>query len=579
MKKLFISLLVLFLVLSGCTGNKKVTDRTEWSSISNEEQKSFDEWQRKWFVDTAKESYSFMRFNIKDPKAYGIEEYTPGFGEVFEDDATKYKEKLAELLKFDKSKLNKDQQLSYDSVKFTLEKEIAILEMEDDYSFAFTPNSGLNNNLITNLTEFVIRNEQDVKEFIQFVADASRVIEEGIKLTREQAEKGFVQNDVTIDSIIEQVSRFLSSGSDNEILVAFKDKASKLNLANYSDYEQELTSVVNNSVIPSYRKIAEMYAGLKGKCSTLGRLYDYKDGTKYYELYIADRLGDDTNPNEIAQVMEDAAFTQLQNILAVVNSVDIPSGYAPEDVYELMEALKNKSAVDFEPLKEVSYTIDFLNPTVTSDNVAAYYVSPPYDAPTDNVIKVNPTFSENDPDGLASTLAHEGYPGHLYQNVYYMQKHPNSEIRQVVSYLGYGEGWAQYAGLKSYEYFLTDEKAIQYLQSYDQFSYYSYAYLDIMIHYNGWNKDDCIKFYEQFFQPETAKNVGSSIYDANVGDPGVFLPYAWGMYQMVKYHEEAKSVLGKKYSGLALNKLIADVGNVPLFLVEEEVKAFIKENK
>ncbi|WP_289445788.1 DUF885 family protein, partial [Klebsiella pneumoniae] len=50
---------------------------------------------------------------------------------------------------------------------------------------------------------------------------------------------------------------------------------------------------------------------------------------------------------------------------------------------------------------------------------------------------------------LYTTLAHEGYPGHLYQTTYYASQNP-SPIRSLLNFGGYVEGWATYAEMCSY---------------------------------------------------------------------------------------------------------------------------------
>ena len=64
----------------------------------------------------------------------------------------------------------------------------------------------------------------------------------------------------------------------------------------------------------------------------------------------------------------------------------------------------------------MDYRVNYLDASVASDLVSAYYVVPPIDSPSKNVIKVNP--NNTDLVSLFSTLAHEGFPGHLYQNNY-----------------------------------------------------------------------------------------------------------------------------------------------------------------
>ena len=50
---------------------------------------------------------------------------------------------------------------------------------------------------------------------------------------------------------------------------------------------------------------------------------------------------------------------------------------------------------------------------------------------------------------LFTTLAHEGYPGHLYQTTYYANTNPDP-LRNLLNFSGYVEGWATYAEMCSY---------------------------------------------------------------------------------------------------------------------------------
>ena len=50
---------------------------------------------------------------------------------------------------------------------------------------------------------------------------------------------------------------------------------------------------------------------------------------------------------------------------------------------------------------------------------------------------------------LFTTLAHEGYPGHLYQTIFYESTDPDP-VRSIFNFGGYVEGWATYAEMCSY---------------------------------------------------------------------------------------------------------------------------------
>ena len=73
---------------------------------------------------------------------------------------------------------------------------------------------------------------------------------------------------------------------------------------------------------------------------------------------------------------------------------------------------------------------------------------PAIDNIEENVIYINQGHMGNDLT-LFTTLAHEGYPGHLYQTVFYESTDPDP-IRSLMDFGGYVEGWATYAEMGSY---------------------------------------------------------------------------------------------------------------------------------
>ena len=86
-------------------------------------------------------------------------------------------------------------------------------------------------------------------------------------------------------------------------------------------------------------------------------------------------------------------------------------------------------------------------------------------------------------------MAHEGYPGHMYQTNYFNQ-HNTCNLRNVLDFQGYIEGWGTYA--EYYAYTLDhgmEEQVGELLQHNAAFTLALYALLDINIHYEGWDMD------------------------------------------------------------------------------------------
>lgn len=137
---------------------------------------------------------------------------------------------------------------------------------------------------------------------------------------------------------------------------------------------------------------------------------------------------------------------------------------------------------------------DYLSP--------AFYLTPPMDTGTPNVIYINPAASYQGLE-LFTTLAHEGFPGHLYQTVTFERQNP-SGIRNLLCTSGFAEGWATYIEPFAYQYaagYIKDPSAtelarISWLNR--SINLCMYSLLDIEIHYNGWTQAEAASFLKAF---------------------------------------------------------------------------------
>ena len=589
MKKLLLIILSVLMLFTTAACKKKDNGGKEDPVIDNietEVQKRFDELQKQWFKEDMESDYTNVHFSIVEPAKYGIKDLEVTLGDVSyemtEEDKKSLddlKARIEKLKEFKLEDLTADQQIMYECMQYYFDLNIGFYETEKDYTFAFTPNSGNNNNLITLFTEFDFRNEQDFRDYITLLKDTGRYIDQCIEYTRRQAADGIVQPDSVIDSVIEQCERFTANVDNNEVIKVFVEAINKVNMTGSQELIDEVTAAAKEILIPAYKRIIEFYdSELRGKCTTSGVMADYEGGKELYSLIVRNKISTDKSVAEIENDVE-AALEGAYNRIIRNSRVSITEGYGFSDPYEIFSHLISSMANDFPDIPKVDYTIAFLDKSVTSDNNSAYYLIAPIDDPNKNVVKVNPTFVERDPDGLCITLAHEGYPGHLYQHSYYSINHPGNEYRYVMDFLGYAEGWAEYCENRAYNYFLKNSKEVAYLQDNNMFSYLMYAYTDLKMHYDGWGIKEIEQFLSSYFVESYAEQIAPDIYETNLGDPGLFLPYGAGMMYMTNMMEDAKSAMGNKFDFKAYNKVVLDTGAAPFHILQKQVQKYIDKNK
>ena len=584
------------------------------------EDENFNTLTKDWFVEDVSGDYLNLRFSVLDFSKYNIEkpEVTLGSADPFaglSETLDWYNERIKTLNDYDTSKLSAHQLITYKTLLDYYQQQKAYYEFGKDYRFLFTPMSGDNNNLITNLSELKMRDEQDVKDLIILASDASRYIDEAIEYTRQQAKKGIVQPDSVQQEVIDSCKTFVAKVSDNALITCFKEQIADLKLANQAAYIEEYSDIVINQIIPAYQRIINMYRNeLSGKAKNSGAICDYADGKELYKMIFQTYTGTSEDPAEVAETLwkvvaeliekeselgnehpetyyayygidYEATLKGIQQ--GTIDSSD-PDQYIKldnannqfgmSDPATIIAAFREALKTDYPSSPDVSVTADYLDESIATDGIVAYYVNASVDGYLkDNVIKVNKKYSDDDPDSLCSTLAHEGFPGHCYQITYYLDKFQDDIIRNTVNYLGYTEGWAMMAEDQAYKYLTSDSNLAQMYQLEDEMGYYIQAALDIEVNYNGLSaKEIAEKLVENVYTymdatDEAIIKMAESVYTTLVGDPGTYLSYGYGYYSMLKLRTTAQEALGKKFNLKNFYQAVLDTGATSFEILNEAV--------
>jgi uncharacterized protein (DUF885 family) len=579
-RKILIMILAALLLLPyGCTRKEN-----PGKPVTSEE---FAELTLQWFKEDVSADPIDLHFSLTHPEKYGISELGTSLGEVdSDDDGSQLRERIRTLEEMSTDQLTEDQKLAYASMLDYYRCQLGWYELEEDYTFVFTPNSGVNNNLITSFTEFVPRNEEEVRQLIALVKDSGRYLDDCVAYTREQFDKGIVQTDGVIDSVIDSMERFISKTEDNEVIRTFNENLEALNLDGEAEYKAQMRSAVLDEMLPGYRKAISLLRELRGSGKAKGPLNNYgKAGREYYEQLFREKSSSSKSVAEWEKLLKKKINTLVSEEISLARKnystymkwVNGQYNYGLDEAYEIFTALKQNLVTEYPQYPEVDYTIDYLDPSVTSDNIAAYYLIAPFDdIQSVNVVRANPNFALNDPNGYVVTLAHEGYPGHLYQTTYYYTNHPDQAIRYALNFSGYTEGWAMYAEESAMGYFTEDGVVVRLDRTDNQLNYYLEAYLDILVNYEGYSVE---KLADEMDALGLNSEVAQDIYDVLVGDPAVFVPYSIGLYEMIRLRDMAQEKLGSAYDAISYNKVILDAGATSFDILEQQVSDYIKAGK
>lgn len=197
----------------------------------------------------------------------------------------------------------------------------------------------------------------------------------------------------------------------------------------------------------------------------------------------------------------------------------------------------------------------------------AFYMIPAIDNTQNNVIYIN---AGHIPDDLSlfTTLAHEGYPGHLYQNVYYMNQNPDP-IRCLLGYGGYTEGWATYSEMMSYYFAPVPKENAVIMQKNTSILLGLYALADMGIHYDGWDLSDTIDFFSNY--GITGSDTVSEIYNLIISDPANYLKYYIGYLEFLELKKYAIKEWGDDFTQERFHRIVLETGPAPFKILRRQI--------
>ncbi|MDE7014646.1 MAG: DUF885 domain-containing protein, partial [Kineothrix sp.] len=347
-------------------------------------------------------------------------------------------------------------------------------------------------------------------------------------------------------------------------------------------YLSENSRLLKTVMLPAYEKIGDELILLQGSGENENGLSYYPEGKEYYLYLVRSNTGSYRDMEEIKTLLLqdfsrnfDAMRALLQSHPELVSSAALPDGpFAYEEPEDMLKSLQQMMVSDFPALSDVAEdtmpvcTVKSISKNLQEYCSPAFYLTPPLDDIRENVIYINP---KNNPFGveLYTTLAHEGYPGHLYQTVYsqlFFQKTEVNPVRCLLSYGGYVEGWAMYVELKAYDFAKTlmaqaapETESLYELYKLDrQIQLCLYSLLDIAIHHEGATYGQVHKILSSVGISDPAST--RSIYEYIVEEPTNYLKYYLGYLEIMNLKAEAQKIWGNAYSEYRFHKFYLENG-------------------
>lgn len=573
-KKIFLILpcCLLVILISFLSGN------AFWSSLHAESSdRQFRTFTRSLFQTEVSANTISLHYTLRSPSDYGIADIPATYGSLSSDPVAakaSVRNVLSSLQEFDPDTLSSENALTF-KILDTYLKNASTGTDYLLYQEPLGPVSGIHTQLPVLLSEYSFYDTQDVETYLALLKETPSYFDSVIRFEQKKAASGLFMPDYQADSVLDTCQSFIDMGKENYLVSTFNERIASLDLLpeNKKDsFQKENMKLVTEEIYPAYQNLITAIKSLKGKGMNEQGLSHFPYGKKYYEYLVRQTTGCNESISRLrlmtrAQILED--LSAMQKILfpadAALTQASVLEQTSPDS---MLDDLRSKITDTFPEIPDVDFQVKYVPESMQDYLSPAFYMIPAIDNLTENVIYINNGQTASGLN-LYTTLAHEGYPGHLYQTVYFSASEPDP-IRSILDFGGYVEGWATYAEMMSYYLAPLPKTEASLLQKNSSVILGLYALADMGIHYDGWSVTDTVRFFSDYGINDP--NAVQSVYKLIIGSPANYLKYYIGYLKFYELKKEMADALGNQFSQKEFHRAVLDVGPAPFEIVYDEVE-------
>lgn len=550
--------------------------------VNTSEDQEFEDYTMNLFCQEVAGSTISLHYTLKDPSAYGIDNAPVTFGACTTDTnaiCASSENALALLKSFNRSHLSDENQFTYD----ILEDSLTAALKEAPYALyeePLAPLTGTQAQLPVLLSEYQFYTRSDVDTYLELLSKLPQYFQSIMEFEQTKSKRGLFMASYSADDIIKECQAFIDMGENNYLYSSFEERLNSLDLTTdeKNAYIEVNSRCITDYIFPSYAELKECLTSLRTTGKNNNGLCYLPNGKEYYELIVASETGSSRTIPELQQLTQQqmiSDLTAMQQVLTSSEEVAVSSDMfktqgailEDPDPASILTTLESKLGNNFPASPEVNTQIKYVQESMEEYLSPAFYMIPAIDNTTNNVIYINQGHLPDDLS-LFTTLAHEGYPGHLYQTTYYASQNPNP-IRNILNYGGYTEGWATYSEMMSYYYAPIPKEQATLMQKNTSVILGLYALADMGIHYEGWTLVDTVSFFRSYGITDT--NTIEDIYDLIIGDPANYLKYYIGYVEFLELKKDAMEEWGEEFTQERFHKEVLDMGPAPFTLLREQL--------
>jgi uncharacterized protein (DUF885 family) len=503
-----------------------------------------------------------------------------------------------DLLKtINRANLSGDNLVNYDLLFDSLEADVRAQQFPDHY-LQMNQMEGPQQDMAALLAMMPTTRVGDLENQIARMEALPAYIDQSIELMKKGLEAGVTPPAITLRDVPQQIrNQLVDDASQSPLLAGFAEVSTNIDPLQADTLRKRAETVYSQQVVPAYERLLEFTENvyLPGARASIA-MREMPNGEAWYRHNVAVRTTTDLSP----QAIHDIGLREVKRIRAQMDEIIVATGFEgsfeeflhflrtdPQFYHTTAEGLLREyrdiaKRADpeltkvFGHLPRTPYGVIVVPSYAEQSTTTAYYQSGSLKAGRPGYYFANTYALETRPRWEMEALTlHEAVPGHHLQISIQQELENVPWFRQSPSYTAFSEGWGLYSES------LGEEMGF-YKDPYSKFGQLTYEMwrairlvVDTGMHYLGWSRQQAIDYFKA--------NAGKSEHDIVVEIdryivwPGQALAYKIGELKIKELRAYAEEKLGEEFDIRAFHDEVLGKGAVPLKVLDNNIRAWVKQ--
>ena len=508
-------------------------------------------------------------------------------------------DQLRRLAAIDPATLSPADRLDYEVVRYTRQSAAAVQAFDfggtgfGPSPYVVSQNTGAYQSTPDFLdTKHRIEAKADADAYLSRLSAFAGQLDAETQRMREDAAKGVVPPDFILDLTLVQLGKLRVPADQALVVTSISRRAAAKGLGD--SYGRDAAGIYNERVLPALDRQIAAARALRASATHDAGVWKLPNGGRFYATALHTTTTTTLSAKEVHQFGLDQARTISARLDGLLKAQGMSQGTIgqrmaalyrdPRQLYpntdegkmqaiaycnDRLAAIRTRLPTMFNRLPPYRFEVRRVPPQTEAGAASAFSQGPALDGSRPGLVYFNLHDTAEWPKFcLATTVFHEGLPGHQLEGGLALSNKDLPLIRKTGGFSGYAEGWALYAEQLADEMGMYDDDPLGRL-GYLKFQLFraNRCVVDTGLHDLRWTREQAVQYFVE--QDGEAPGFAAREVERYCTNPGQACSYKLGHSVFTGLRDKAKAKMGERFDIKGFHDAVLAPGRVPLDILQQ----------